>query len=244
MSKIKVFNLSDPKLELVGSELANETARKIINELLSGPKSASEIAEAIGSPINTVMFHLNKMVESGIVRLVGISPGRRGQKKIYELTSRILIIAPHEDEASLLEELRRTISKLEIPRWSVVRPVVISVLIAFLLWGVFLGSSFRGAMAPASKVKTLVIAGEAAGRKNASVRNTFSGGSYRQPNYVMVLVLLLAASVAAALCSVILIKRQALAVNKPLKSSNVIPAGETEQEADPLSSDGAVNGVL
>ncbi len=242
MSRIKVFSLSDPKLELVGSELANETARKIINELLASPKSASEIAKAIGSPVNTIMFHLSKMMESGIVRLVGVSPGRRGQKKIYELTSRILIISPHEEEDSLLEELRKTISRLEIPRWNIIRPVVISVLISFLLWGVFLGFSPGGAMFPTSKYKTDIAAARTSEIGNLSSKKA-AYGPFGQPIYILVLVLLLAASIVAALCSAILIKRQALTVNEPLKPSNVVSAGETEQEADPLSFDRAVNGV-
>ena len=61
-----LVELADPRTRTLGSELANETGRKVLMSLSAGPKNPSAIASEIGAPITTVLFHIQKLEEAGL----------------------------------------------------------------------------------------------------------------------------------------------------------------------------------
>lgn len=127
----EVFRIDDDRLNALASVLSSETGRTILLALSDGPKSAGDISEATNLPINTVMFHLSKLVESGFVRIVGNVPGKHGRKKLYELTSNRFIITIAPVEAPRKKAERHRI-------FDYTKPVLISLAIALFMSGVFL----------------------------------------------------------------------------------------------------------
>lgn len=81
-----ILNMSilkfDELIELPGWD----TRKKIIKELVKGPKNAYELAKDLKLNYSTVRYHLDLLQKFGLVNV------RRGRKYYYELTRNAIII--------------------------------------------------------------------------------------------------------------------------------------------------------
>ncbi len=133
MERPAVMGLDDPAIEILGSVLANETGRKVLAALASGPKSPSDIARELGLPLTTVKHHVDRLVSAGIVQLVETSPGRKGRKRIYALRSPALVIIPSSSEGAAIRAIRGWVMERASAVISLRRPILAGVLAAIVV---------------------------------------------------------------------------------------------------------------
>jgi len=75
--------------------LKNDRAVAILNAMLKGARTASEMSTTTGSSIQVVSYYLRAMLSVGLVEIRSVIKGRRGKDvKIYELTKPVLLLIP------------------------------------------------------------------------------------------------------------------------------------------------------
>ncbi|MHC1625825.1 MAG: ArsR/SmtB family transcription factor [Methanoculleaceae archaeon] len=102
--RVLVLTPGDEATEKIARAFASRTAGQIMKDLAAGPKSASEIADSLSLPITTVMYHLDKLEEAGILEVAATRWSEKGrQVKLYRQAERVVIVAPpYHDIRSLL----------------------------------------------------------------------------------------------------------------------------------------------
>lgn len=95
--KFIMMNMNDERSKKVAEILGNKICKKII-DCLAEKNEASEkdLADAIGSPINTVEYNLKKLLEVGLVeKTKNFFWSKRGKKiPMYKLAKKHLVISP------------------------------------------------------------------------------------------------------------------------------------------------------
>jgi DNA-binding transcriptional ArsR family regulator len=91
-------NLDDPRSERIAEVLANKTCKKILGLLAEKEMNASEIAEKLGAPLNTVGYNLEKLVEAGLIEKArGFLWSVKGKKiDSYIISNKKIVIAPRK----------------------------------------------------------------------------------------------------------------------------------------------------
>ena len=73
--------------------LSSETAREIVRTVGDEPKPPSEIADAVGTSIQNVQYHLGRLQNAGIVRHVDTWYSSRGcEMSVYALGTEKLVV--------------------------------------------------------------------------------------------------------------------------------------------------------
>ena len=91
-----LLSLDDENAKALGETIANATARKIVAYLAEEEASETKIAKALGVPINTVEYNLNKLLKSGLIeKSKKFFWSEKGKKiDVYKVANKLLIIAP------------------------------------------------------------------------------------------------------------------------------------------------------
>lgn len=73
--------------------LSSETAQEIVQTLGNEPKPPSEIADAVGTSIQNVQYHLGRLQNAGIVQQVDTWYSSRGcEMSVYALDTERLVV--------------------------------------------------------------------------------------------------------------------------------------------------------
>ena len=76
--------------------IASRTAGEILQFLKDGSHASTQIAEALSIPITTVQYHLENLVDAGIITIVEKRWSQKGREvKVYGLRDQMLIVVPH-----------------------------------------------------------------------------------------------------------------------------------------------------
>jgi len=112
--KIEVFSSEDDKLKFLGELLSNESSRKLFLMLTTQEMSASEISEKINLGLSSVIHHLNKMQQVGIVKIVKTEKNTKNHDMKYYAAKPVILILPKDasDRASKSKMLHRSIKKI------------------------------------------------------------------------------------------------------------------------------------
>ncbi len=101
-----VFTIDDERIEILAKELSNETGRKILVELSTGSKTASELARKLSLPMPTVLFHIERLVQAGLIEVEAVRAGSRGRVKIYTSSPKaILLITSRGEPREVLKKV-------------------------------------------------------------------------------------------------------------------------------------------
>jgi len=93
--RVLVLAPGDEATEKIARACASRTAGLIIQSLADGPKSATEIAESLSTPITTVAYHLEKLQDAGILEVASTRWSEKGREvKLYRQAERVVILAP------------------------------------------------------------------------------------------------------------------------------------------------------
>jgi len=93
--KLINFDLDDPRAGKIAEALSNKTCKRILGLLAEKEMNASELAEEMKSPLNTIGYNLEKLVDTGLVeKSEGIwsVKGRRIEK--YKIADKKIVISP------------------------------------------------------------------------------------------------------------------------------------------------------
>ena len=102
----QILTIDDERIELLAKELSNETGRKILAELSAGSRTASELARELSLPMPTVLFHIERLVQAGLIEVKAIRPGSRGRVKIYTSSPKaILLITSRSEPREVLKKV-------------------------------------------------------------------------------------------------------------------------------------------
>ncbi len=129
----KIFTFDDEETKLLGQEISNELGQRII-EQLKYPKSPNDLAKELNQPLTTVIFHIEKLVNAGVVKPIGKMAGKRGRKTLYTLVSPAFLVLPvrREEKESFVRSLMEHMAP---PREIMVRSLIVGLLVAIFVVG-------------------------------------------------------------------------------------------------------------
>ncbi|MEM2730057.1 MAG: winged helix-turn-helix domain-containing protein [Candidatus Korarchaeum sp.] len=144
----EVFTLEDERLRLLGQEISSDVGRRILALLKDKPMSPNDLSKELGIPLTTVVFHVEKLRDAGLIRPLVRMAGKRGQKTLYTLSSSAFVILPisNEDKDRIFEALR---AAMTIPRELIIRSAIVGLLVGIVMlspW-YFLIVSYHGEQA-------------------------------------------------------------------------------------------------
>lgn len=83
-----VIDLHDAAGQSIPDALGSATARAVLRTLGESPSTASGIAGALDSSLQNVQYHLEKLVDAGLVSEVGTWYSSKGREmQVYDLAS-------------------------------------------------------------------------------------------------------------------------------------------------------------
>ena len=91
-TEIKVFGNDDESLKTLGQLLSSETSRKIIQLLTQEEMYTNQISKKLGIQMNTIVFHMKKLVEVGLVTVTHKQIVKKGvDHKYYKMMPNIFV---------------------------------------------------------------------------------------------------------------------------------------------------------
>ena len=89
-------DLNDSRTGLIAEAISNKTCKKILSLLAEKEMSEGDIAEALGTGLNTVEYNLKKLIEAGlIVEAKNYFWSRKGKRiRMYKIVNKKIVIFP------------------------------------------------------------------------------------------------------------------------------------------------------
>lgn len=105
-SNFLLVDLNEPKVKKLAETITSETSRKILNHLTEKEDTEQNISKALGMPISTVHYHLQRLQEAQLVKVDEFHYSPKGREvNHYKLANKYIIIAPQK-VAGLREKLK------------------------------------------------------------------------------------------------------------------------------------------
>jgi DNA-binding transcriptional ArsR family regulator len=90
-----ILEPGDAKAQKIAKAIGSKTAGEILQLLKDGSHASNQIAEALSIPITTVQYHLENLVDAGIITIVEKRWSQKGREvKVYGLRDQMLIVVP------------------------------------------------------------------------------------------------------------------------------------------------------
>lgn len=106
--EIEIVSLDDERLKILGEELSSETGRAILNCVFQGKPTAGEIASTLNLSLPLVIYHLERLMKTTIIKIAGVELNSRGrEKKVYGAKKVAIVIQLNPNDANLKRRLRR-----------------------------------------------------------------------------------------------------------------------------------------
>src|SRR5512141_2749856 len=102
----RILHPGDPEAQTLARAIASPTAGEILQVLGEEPLTASALAARLDLPITTAAYHLEHLVDAGVIEVTGTRWSRKGrEQKIYRLVDRVVIVSPaRTDLRALLQK--------------------------------------------------------------------------------------------------------------------------------------------
>jgi DNA-binding transcriptional ArsR family regulator len=97
-----VLPLGAPETDDLCSALGSDTARTIVAALADEPRTASDVADRVGTSIQNARYHLEQLRDAGLVRVVDTWYSVKGNEMdVYAPThDRLVLVAADESDPS------------------------------------------------------------------------------------------------------------------------------------------------
>lgn len=107
--KLLILPLNDKNSKKISQVISNDTARAILEALTDESMSTSDIAEKLGIPLTTVQYNIEKLMDSGLVKVEKTKWSEKFREvKIYAPQKKMVVILPEktsrEDVISALKK--------------------------------------------------------------------------------------------------------------------------------------------
>ena len=106
VSGIRVLTPDEDAARTVARAMASSTAGGILRSFQGREMTASDIATALDLPIPTIMYHLDALVEAGLIEVSRIKYSVKGREvRVYRQSEQVFIVAPPQADlrAALLK---------------------------------------------------------------------------------------------------------------------------------------------
>lgn len=118
--KIQIFSNTDEKLKSLGKMLNNDSSRKIRQLLIEKEMTANEIATQTKLSLPLALYHINQMIESGIVIISKTSTNGKNQPMKYYSAKPGIIILPEKASQKAKENKSFTKALKSIMKFTVI----------------------------------------------------------------------------------------------------------------------------
>ncbi len=103
-----LISLKDEKAKKLGELLGNPTAKKILELLAKKEYTATDIAKELQLPLSTIHYNLTNLEQGKLVVADEYHYSAKGKEvKHYKLANKMVIIAPEQPSASVIEKLKK-----------------------------------------------------------------------------------------------------------------------------------------
>jgi len=103
-----LVSLKGEKAKKLAQVMANPTCTKILEYLAGKDATESQIAKDLGVPLSTVHYNIQQLVDARLVVADEFHYSEKGREvQHYKLANKYIIIAPQEDDQSVLQHLRK-----------------------------------------------------------------------------------------------------------------------------------------
>jgi DNA-binding transcriptional ArsR family regulator len=110
---VEVISTDDKRIKIIGEELGNDTGRAIFTTISKGITSPNELAKILDLSLPLVNWHINRLVEVGLIRVEELKMSSKNRPVRYYGTAKtVLVIVPPERESEKLQNVQR--SKFDI----------------------------------------------------------------------------------------------------------------------------------
>lgn len=93
--EVVVLQPGDERAQKIGKAIASQSATDILNALQERPSTAGDLTSTLDMPMGTVKYHLENLLEAGLVEVRQIRYSVKGREiKVYGLKDQLLIVAP------------------------------------------------------------------------------------------------------------------------------------------------------
>lgn len=91
-----MIDLDDPRSDKIADAISNKTSKKVLALLAENEQSASDIAEKLKLPLNTVTYNLKNLTEAGLIekskKVFWSSKGKKMER--YKVSNKKIVISP------------------------------------------------------------------------------------------------------------------------------------------------------
>nr|WP_297465707.1 winged helix-turn-helix domain-containing protein [Thermococcus sp.] len=111
----ETIDIHDGKAKELAQILVNDKAIAILHLLEDRALSISEISKELNLPISTVSYHIERMLNVGLVEIAGKKYGKRLQEvKLYRASNRPILLLPRKKAAVVKKKTLAGIDRLHI----------------------------------------------------------------------------------------------------------------------------------
>ena len=90
-----VVHLKDDKAKILAMELANDKGRLVLEKVFEGRKSSSELAKELNMGLPTVLFHVERLLEAGLIKVIDTNLSKKFREiKYYGPSKQAILIIP------------------------------------------------------------------------------------------------------------------------------------------------------
>ncbi len=103
-SGVRVLTPDDDEARIIAKAMSSSTAGEILRSFQGREMTASDLATCLKIPIPTLLYHLDSLLEAGLIEISRIRYSVKGREvKVYKQSDRVVIVAPrHADLKALL----------------------------------------------------------------------------------------------------------------------------------------------
>lgn len=106
--KIMIVPLSSARLKRTTKALSNETAVKVLERLLDGPMSATELADTLSMPLTTVKYSVDTLLEAELIKVDFTVHSQKGREmKYYVPVKKAFVFVPEKEEETAIAFLKK-----------------------------------------------------------------------------------------------------------------------------------------
>ena len=103
-----LVSLKEDKAKKLAQVMSNPTCIKILEHLAGKDATESAIAKDLGLPLSTVHYNIQQLVAAKLVIVDEFHYSEKGREvNHYKLANKYIIIAPQDDDPTLLERLKK-----------------------------------------------------------------------------------------------------------------------------------------
>ncbi len=111
----ETIDIHDDRAKELAQILVNDKAIAILHLIEERALSISEISRELNLPISTVSYHIDKMLNVGLVEVAGKKYGKRLQEvKLYRASNRPILLVPRKSSAKVKKKAIMSFEKLHV----------------------------------------------------------------------------------------------------------------------------------